>query len=68
MYCNGKADKKAFDGKVEFDVVLLPYEGDDSWIEGTLIRLKECLDSNTIPRLSGDCEFCGYAEARKVLQ
>ena len=36
VYCNGRADAKAFDGKVEFDVVLLPYEGKDGWIEGTL--------------------------------
>jgi len=27
VYCNGKTDRHAFDGKLEFDVVLLPYTG-----------------------------------------
>lgn len=67
VYCNGRADAKAFDGKVEFDVVLLPYTGNDEWIEGTLEKLKECLDTANPPEPSHDCEFCGYAQARKVI-
>jgi hypothetical protein len=67
VYCNGKADAEAFDGKVEFDVTLLPYEGDDSWVEGTLMRLKECLDLPEPPAPTPDCEFCGYALARAAL-
>ena len=67
VYCNGRADAKAFDGKVEFDVVLLPYEGKDGWIEGTLEKLKECLDTANPPEPSDDCEFCGYAQARKSI-
>ena len=62
MYLAGV--KVGFDGKVEFDVVLLPYEGNDDWIEGTLRELKKCLDNPNIPEPSSDCEFCGYAEAR----
>jgi len=27
VYCNGITDKKAFDGRLEFDVTLIPYEG-----------------------------------------
>jgi len=30
VYCNGDTDKEAFDGKLEFDIKLLPYTGDDS--------------------------------------
>ena len=33
VYCNGDADKEAFDGKLEFDIKILPYVGDDSWID-----------------------------------
>ena len=68
VYCNGRADAKAFDGKVEFDVVLLPYKGKDEWIEGTLAKLKKCLDNPKIPKTTSDCEFCGYALARAVLK
>ncbi len=65
VYCNGKSDREAFDGKVEFDVTVLPYKGDDSWIEKTLVELKSCLDAPECPPLSSDCEFCGYALSRK---
>jgi CRISPR/Cas system-associated exonuclease Cas4 (RecB family) len=67
VYCNGKSDKEAFDGKVEFDVVLLPYDGDDSWIEDKLAELKECLDNANPPEPSTDCEYCGYAQARRTI-
>lgn len=67
VYCNGKADAEAFDGRIEFDIALLPYEGNDGWIEDTLVRLKECLDSPQKPKPSSDCEFCGYAIARATL-
>jgi hypothetical protein len=68
VYCNGKVDVEGFGGRVEFDVVVLPYEGDDGWIERTLVKLKNCLDSARTPEPSGDCEFCGYALARAALK
>lgn len=40
LYCNGKTDADTFGGKIDFEMTLLPYEGDDSWVEGVLIRLK----------------------------
>lgn len=67
VYCNGRTDKEAFDGKVEFDVVLLPYEGNDAWVEETIFKLKKCLRDNTTPAISEDCEFCGYAKARTIV-
>ncbi len=67
VYCNGKSDREAFDGKVEFDITLLPYEGDDSWIEATISNLKKCLDNSDCPKTTDDCEFCGYAKARVAL-
>lgn len=67
VYCNGRTDKEAFDGKVEFDVTVLPYSGDDSWIEATLLKIKDCLENETAPAMKDDCEFCGYAKARTPL-
>ncbi len=29
VYCNGQTDREAFDGKLEFDVTLIPYTGND---------------------------------------
>lgn len=68
VYENGKSDAEAFDGKLEFDVVLIPYSGSDSWIEPALMRLKEMLMSEEIPPIGtafggGPCDFCTYREA-----
>ncbi len=67
VYCNGRADKEAFDGKLEFDIDVISYKGDTSWIPGTLRRIKDTLAGNSIPEASPDCEYCAYrAKAEKV--
>lgn len=63
VYANGKTDLKAFDGKLEFDVTILPYQGDDSWIEKTLQELKSCLDSEELPKPGAECDYCPYRAA-----
>jgi len=62
VYCNGRRDREAFDGKLEFDIVLIPYTGSDKWIPETLEKIKECLNSNEIPNSSRECEYCGYVD------
>lgn len=62
VYANGKRDREAFDGKLEFDIKLIPYEGKDDWIEDTLLGMKKCLDSDEIPKSSPNCEYCKYTE------
>ena len=64
LYVNGKLDHELFDAKLEFDITLLPYEGNDSWIEPTLKKLKETLDSPSMPASSSSCDFCMYARMR----
>lgn len=63
VYCNGQ-DAEAFNGRIQFSLKVLPYTGDDCWIEGTLVDLKTCLMGEEIPDPPNDCEFCGYASAR----
>ena len=63
VYVNGRMDAKAFDAKLEFDVKVIPYEGDDSWVEGKLMEIKECLDSDKLPSASAGCDFCVYRKA-----
>jgi CRISPR/Cas system-associated exonuclease Cas4 (RecB family) len=60
VYCNGRADRKAFDGKLEFDVTLIPYDGDDSWVEKTITEIHNCLNSDRIPAADPDCDYCSY--------
>jgi len=63
VYCNGIADAKAFDQKLEFRVNLIPYTGNDSWIEKTIIEAHRCLNSDKIPPANPDCDYCSYVEA-----
>lgn len=63
VYCNGTTDRKAFDAKLEFDVTVLPYEGDDAWVPGVLRAMKVCLDADTPPVPGEECEHCAYVEA-----
>ncbi len=67
VYCNGNTDKEAFDGKLEFDVKIIPYEGDDSWVEKTIFDIHECLESNKLPSSGDDCDFCQYRKAVKSI-
>lgn len=60
IYCNGKADRKAFDAKLEFDITLIPYKGDDSWVEKTIFDIHKCLNSDQIPKAGSDCDYCSY--------
>lgn len=68
VYCNGNADKEAFDGKLEFDVKIIPYKGDTSWIEKTIQDAIGCLKSDTLPEPGEDCDFCKYRKAVKEFE
>ncbi len=68
VYANGKMDRPAFNGKLEFDVTLIPYEGDPVWVEDTISRIKETLDSGVIPVASETCEHCAFVGSRAALE
>ena len=65
VYCNGKADRESFDGKLEFDVTLIPYKGDSSWVEKTILDIHKCLNDGKIPEAGSDCDYCGYINSVK---
>jgi len=64
VYCNGDTDKEAFDAKLEFDIKILPYTGEDSWIEDTVLNLHKCLMAEDIPEPGKDCDYCSYVSSR----
>jgi CRISPR/Cas system-associated exonuclease Cas4 (RecB family) len=63
VYANGSTSNEAFDGKLEFDVTLLPYEGSDAWVEPTIKEIHKCLNSDTVPETGKDCDYCAYRNA-----
>ena len=76
VYANARQDKaiNAFDAKLDFDINLIAYAGDDSWVEPLLIEMKKTLSRNEIPPVGTSfggvtCEHCVYREkAGKALQ
>jgi len=63
---------KGFNNQLEFTTKLIPYTGNDSWIEPTLLKIKQCLDSELMPpvgvaAMGGACEYCSYAKSRTEL-
>lgn len=60
VYCNGQIDREAFDGKLEFNIKIIPHVGDDSWVEPTLSSVKRCLDSGELPITGENCDYCAY--------
>lgn len=63
VYANGLTKNKLFDGKLEFDITLLPYEGNDEWVESTIEQIHKCLNSKKVPKSSENCDYCAYRES-----
>lgn len=68
VYCNGKTDKEAFDAKLEFDINLIEYKGNDQWVEPIISATKDCLMGDSIPKSGKDCDYCAYREAVKKVE
>ncbi len=62
VYANGKNDKDAFDGLLEFEITILPYVGNSDWVDKTIKDIRRCLESESAPKSAPDCEYCAYRE------
>lgn len=60
VYCNGRRDTAGFDNHLEFSVKLLPYTGDDAWVDGVVSGAHQTLCADEIPDAADDCEYCAY--------
>ncbi len=68
VYCNGRTDLDRFDAKLEFNIELIPYEADDSWVEPALIKAQRAIASAKAPKPAEACEYCAYSDARQGLE
>lgn len=73
VYTNGRfdIDIDGFFNKLDFKTKLIPYTGDDSWVEPIVYKMKACMDGE-MPQMGdsimgGPCDFCTYARARTEL-
>lgn len=60
VYCNGRRDLPEFGGRLEFRITMIPYEGDDAWVEAALDAILGNLQAPEPPAPSDDCEYCAY--------
>ncbi len=67
VYCNGKTDRKAFDGKLEFDITLIAYTGSDVWVDQIIVDAHQCLRADSIPSAAPMCDYCAYYGAVELV-
>jgi len=60
VYCNGRRDLAAFGSRLEFTIRLLHYDGDDGWVEETLLAARAVLAAPEPPEPGARCEYCAY--------
>jgi CRISPR/Cas system-associated exonuclease Cas4 (RecB family) len=63
VFANAGSNRPKFDGKLEFELTLVPHQGDLSWIEPTLKEIKTCLNSQQTPPAAAACEHCAYRKS-----
>ncbi|MBV8660660.1 MAG: PD-(D/E)XK nuclease family protein [Candidatus Dependentiae bacterium] len=75
VYSNGRTDVENFNDELKFKTTLIPYQGNTSWIQPTVMAAYECLQADTIPsdRQSREisekyCDLCRYVKTRKSLE
>lgn len=60
VYANASKAPPQFDGKLEFELTIIDYKGNDAWVLPTLKLMKEALNSESIPPFSESCEHCQF--------
>jgi hypothetical protein len=57
-----------YDAKLEFDVTLIAYEGNDNWVEQA-IKAYKCLNGDSVPEAGVDCgDYCAYRKVVKEIE
>lgn len=64
LYCNGLRMQNSFEGRLDFEVYLLPVDTDTGWIEPTLQQLHATLQQPDPPAPGPDCDYCAYVKTR----
>jgi hypothetical protein len=65
FYVNGLQNRDTFNSRLDFDVSIIPYKGDTSWIPETISNIKECLLGD-MPKPGDNCSYCLYRKAAAI--
>ncbi len=71
IYTNGRLELDGFNDRLEFNTKLIQYEGDASWVEPAIKKMKKCLEGDMpevgVAAMGGVCDYCDYAKKRTEL-
>ena len=65
LVCNALKSSKKFEAKLQFDLTLVPYNTDTSWVENKIVEMKSTLESPGVPEINKYCEKCLYLDTGK---
>lgn len=63
VYANADKNLDGFNDTLVFETTLVPVTTDTDWILPTLREIKATLESEHIPTIGHNCEYCPYREA-----
>ena len=68
LYCDGDRFSEydflnSENASMQFKMSLIPYKVDTTWIERTLLKVKECLRTPVTPKHSDRCEYGAFLKA-----
>lgn len=65
VYANGKTDRDGLNGRLEFDLTIIPHLGNTVWIEETIQAISACLRASEPPASNENCNYCLYTSSLK---
>lgn len=68
VFANADKARAAFDATLHFALSIVPYDGDDSWVEDALTDAHACLSGDAAPSPTNGCSWCAYRRAAKSLE
>lgn len=63
VYCNGRKDRPRFDSRLEFDIKVIPYTLDDTWVGSAIKGAFDCLNLANPPGNTATCDYCQFVNA-----
>jgi CRISPR/Cas system-associated exonuclease Cas4 (RecB family) len=60
IFANAQKDKDIFNDRLDFEKHLIAYEGNNDWVESTLIAIHKCLSKESLPEGDVECDYCNY--------
>lgn len=64
VFANAGKNAPQFDGKLEFELSIIPYTGNTTWIFETLGKIRTVLSSDTTPDYTFGCDHCDFVRSQ----